>query len=398
MEVRPIKPEENIEFSKILNISFLFPRDYSGYKENPEEFQKGYENVRAVFDDAGKMCSGLILLPYRVYFDGSFVKMGGVAGVVTLPSERNKRYVRRLFEHIMEEMYDNEYVFSYLFPFSYAYYRKFGYELNMSLVECTIPFDALSHFKQQGKVELFLPQMDSSQIKSIYNQYIQGRNLALDMDSHWSRFHKEDPYASNTYLYTWYDYEGRAKGYLQYTIDRSDSSSSKPDMRLKEIIWLNGDAFRGMMAFLNSFASQFRNLIFQVPDFEDISPFFPDQRIIQQQIKPFGSNRVVNVRKALELMKTPVGAGKAVIEVQDPFFPRNTGRYLVEWENGKKMIRPGQNNEPDLICGVNHLSQLITGYKTVSRLKETGHVDAAGEPGVLDSLFPKKDLCIFDAF
>lgn len=393
-----ITPDERIQFSKIQSISFLFPRDYSKYEDNPKELQDNYETVRAVFNDDGVMCSGLELHPYRVYFDGNFVKTGGIRGVATLPSERNKGYVRKLFEYIMEEMYEKGYVFSYLFPFSYSYYRKFGYELNMNIVQCILPFSSLNHFRQFGKMELFLPHMDSSHIKSIYNQYIQGKNLALDLQSHWSMFHKEDPYASNIYLYTWYDKEGKAKGYLQYAIDRSDKSSSKPDMKLKEIIWLNGDAFRGMMAFLNSFASQFRNLIFMIPDHEDISLYFPEQKEIQQQIQAYGANRVVNVKKALKLMKTPAGSGKITIEIKDDFFPRNTGRYLIEWENGDKMVTSGRKEEPGLICGVHHLSQLITGYRTAAQLQMAGHIEVLDEIEVLNSLFPKKDLYILDVY
>jgi predicted acetyltransferase len=298
----------------------------------------------------------------------------------------------------MEEMYDEGYVFSFLYPFSYSYYRKFGYEFNMSIVQCTLPFSALSHFRQTGKVELLLSYTDPSCIKSVYEQYIQGKNLALDWQSHWSRFHKNDPYSSNVYLYVWYDGEDNAKGYLQYTIDRSDMNSVKPDMRLREIVWLNGDAFRGMMAFLNGFASQFRNLIFVIPEHEDISLYFSEQGDIQQQIRIHGCNRVVHVKKALELMKTPAGRGKAVIEVRDDFFPKNTDRYLIEWENGEKMVIAGRKEEADLICSVHHLSQLITGYRSITQLQTAGCVEVRCEPGLLDSLFPRKALYILDMF
>ncbi|HHY82496.1 MAG TPA: GNAT family N-acetyltransferase [Clostridiales bacterium] len=398
MVIRPITPEERIQFSKIQSISYLFPRDYSRYEKNPDEFKEGYEYVRAAFDDSGKMCSGLELYNFRAVFDGNIVQTGGIAGVATLPAERNKRYVRKLFEYIIEEMYERGDVFSYLYPFSYEFYRKFGYELNMTTIKCTVPFTALEHFRQSGRMELYLPGMDPTDIKSVYSLFIQGKNLALDAESHWNRFHKRDPYQSNTYLYIWYDNEGLAKGYLQYTIDRSDKNSSLPDMKLNEIIWLNGDAFRGMMAFLYGFAPLFRNLVFVIPNHIDILTYFPEQKEIHQQIQVNGSNRIVNAKKALKLMKAPEGQGALAIEVLDQFFPKNSGKYLIEWENGSIMISSGQNHKVSMSCGINHLSQLITGFSTVQRLYEAGHISISGDMDKLNCLFTEKDLFINDYF
>ena len=58
----------------------------------------------------------------------------------------------------------------------------------------------------------------------------------------------------------WHDEEDKAKGYFQYSVERNDAARQKPDMRINEMIWLDGEAFAGMMAFLNQFAARFNNL------------------------------------------------------------------------------------------------------------------------------------------
>jgi predicted acetyltransferase len=398
MEVRPIKPEERIYLSKIQSIAFEFTRDFSEYDQNPEKFQKGFETGRAAFDDSGKMCSGMELIPYQVRFDGNTVQMGGIGGVVTLPEERRKGYIRKVFEYVMEEMYEKGYVFSYLYPFSHEYYRKFGYELNMANMECTLPFSVFGSLKPAGTVRMFVPGMDTTDITTVYNQYIQDKNLSVVREQrHWDRFFEKDPYKTNVFLYVWYDEEGRAKGYFQYSVDKSDKTRMEPDMRVHEFVWLDGEAFTGMIAFLNQFASRFHNLLFKMPQFENILPFLPEPYKVEQQIRTQGMNRVVNVRKALELMKVPCGSGEAVIEVNDYFFAKNTAKYLVSWESGKSSVCV-TDKAPDLVCGINHFSQLVTGFLTVPQLRAAGRIEAAGDMNKLNKLFVPKSLFLGDFF
>ena len=72
--------------------------------------------------------------PYRMIFDGSEAKMGGSA-VSPHFRKKGKKYIRNIFEYAMNEMYEDGYIFSYLYPFSHVYYRKFGYELNMTTIK-----------------------------------------------------------------------------------------------------------------------------------------------------------------------------------------------------------------------------------------------------------------------
>ena len=62
------------------------------------------------------------------------------------------------------------------------------------------------------------------------------------------------------------------------------------------------------------------------------------------------------------------------------------------------MVFAGRKEEADLICSVHHLSQLITGYRSITQLQTAGCVEVRCEPGLLDSLFPRKALYILDMF
>jgi len=398
MVVRPIKPEERIQFSKIVSIAYLINQDFTEYENNPEKFQEGYERVRAAFDDSGKMCAGMALNPYQIRFDGNTVPMAGVGGVATLPEYRRRGYIREIFKYCLAEMYDKDYVFSYLYPFSYEYYRKFGYELNMINTQYTIPFSSLAHFKQSGAVQMFAPGSDAADIISVYNEFTEDKNLSVVReDTHWKRFLEKDPYKMNVFLYVWYDSNGRPKGYFQCSIDRNVDRGQSPNMRVNECLWSSGEAFAGMMAFLYGFSSQLQSLMIRVPLFMDIISFFPEPSNIEGRIQFQGMNRVVNVQKSLELMRVPSGSGSLVIAVNDNYIKANTDRYKIEWEDGESRVRRSKD-EPDLICEINDFSQLITGFSSVSSLLNAGRIEVKGDIRKLNSFFTKTDLFLNDFF
>ena len=188
MEVRPIKPEEKTTFDKIQTIAFMFRRDFREEEKKKEGAASGnarqdadetYKTGRAAFDDTGKMCSCFDLIPHQVIFDGNPVKMGGIGGVASLPEEREKKFIRNIFEYAMKEMYEDGYVFSYLYPFSHVYYRKFGYELNMTTVNYSIPITSFRQFTQTGCLNMVTDDAERQIIKALYEEYIKDKNLAV---------------------------------------------------------------------------------------------------------------------------------------------------------------------------------------------------------------------------
>ena len=128
MIIRKISPKEHIEVRKMQTIAFSGSGDFDLAETNVDKFTDGYESAIGVFDDNGKICSSVYLIPYEIRFNGNTVKMGGIGGVATLPEERNKGYIKELFKYCFTEMFKNEQIFSVLYPFSNVYYRQFGYE------------------------------------------------------------------------------------------------------------------------------------------------------------------------------------------------------------------------------------------------------------------------------
>lgn len=78
--------------------------------------------------DQDKLVSGLYSLPFEVNFHGVKYGMNGIGDVMSAPEYSGRGGAGKLLTAALNEMATNHVELSYLAPFSYAYYRKFGYE------------------------------------------------------------------------------------------------------------------------------------------------------------------------------------------------------------------------------------------------------------------------------
>ena len=417
MEIRPIKPEEKILKDKIQSIAFLYKEDFEKKKEDLTQLNVGFETGRAAFEDSGKMCSCLDLIPFHVSFDGSLVPMGGIGGVASLPEEREKKYIKNIFSYVLQEMYDKGYVFSYLYPFSHKYYRIFGYELNMTNIRYSIPVSAFRQFEQTGTLKLYTNDLNPHEIMAIYEEYINDKNLTVvRTEKLWKRFLEKDPYKDNVYLYVWCNRHGEARGYIQFYIEKQ--ADGKNSMHIHELIWLNRDAFQGILSFIGVLTAQMEIVIWNSPYYVNLLPLFHESYDIKMEIMTYGMNRIVNVEKALKLMSLPANSGEITLDIRDEFFPINSGSYRIRWENETRTVEKTQaqsfltqgqtdqvsglalqaTDQADLCCDVQALSQLLTGFASIDELKLADRVDIKKNEQLLSLIFTKKKLFINNYF
>jgi predicted acetyltransferase len=74
--------------------------------------------------------------------------------------------------------------------------------------------------------------------------------------------------------------------------------------------------------------------------------------------------RVINVKTALELMRSPDGEGKYVIEVKDENIYANNGKYLVEFSDKETKVSI-TTKDADINCDILTFNQLALGYRTL---------------------------------
>lgn len=396
MEARKIRPEEHIDALKILSVAFRWSRDFSGADEEPEKFYDGYETWRATFSDDGKMCSALEISPFKFKFDGHVVNMAGVGGVISLPEERNKGYVRELFKYCFNEMRENKQWFSFLYPFSNEYYRKFGYEASSKKVKYTIPLSSFRHFPNIGEVKHYIPGTDDSHIRHMYDSFIADKNLAVvRTDILWNRHIGEDPYKNNQYTYVWYNSQGNPKSYITFKCDKRQDFGA--NVLVKELVWLDSDALVGIFSFLSGFVPNYRDFIWETTELHNLSLLFQEPSNIKTEIYSSGMNRIVDLEKILTLKSHPEGEGSLAFKIHDNFLEWNNGTFAVTWNRDGVEVEK-KNCSPDLSCSIQVLTQLITGYVSIEDFIWNKDLKVHGNLKLLSNYFKKKSLYINESF
>ncbi|HOO28441.1 MAG TPA: GNAT family N-acetyltransferase, partial [Lachnospiraceae bacterium] len=137
MKIRHITKTEAAKVRKLSSVCFDYPYDTKGMTdeayteylmENPQETLHAHpECTIGAFSDNGELMAAAAAIPFSFYFDGRSYEGNGIGNVSTYPQYRRKGAVRAIFKQMLEEAYQSGSAFSYLYPFSEAFYNAFGY-------------------------------------------------------------------------------------------------------------------------------------------------------------------------------------------------------------------------------------------------------------------------------
>ena len=395
MEIRKLKPEEMVAKSLVSAIVFLGSLDV-GYKErlaNPLDHSEGYEKVWGAFDKNGRIFSCATIHNFKIRFDGHTVEMGGVGNVCTLPEYRHGGSIRKIFEKALPEMKEQGKVFSYLYPFSNTFYRKFGYEVCNAKNELKIPIGHFSHFPVPENMEMHEPGGDFTGYAQVYDKFIANMNLPILRDAAtWAKLYDKDPYISRQYAYLHRDKTGNPDAYIIFSAEGHTHEGI--GLKVHEIAWTGPCGLNSVFGFINGMSAQTSHISWVAPGSFNPYPMFPNCDNIEISRPASGMNRIVDVKNALSLVKTPGQAGKAVISVYDNFMPQNTGVYDIEWDAGGPAEVKGSNSSPDMETDIETLAQLVTGFITPSQARHKKDFALNANEMLLNTLFPLKELYI----
>ena len=272
MIVRKIKPEEVLRANELFAIAFEQPMDREAAAK-PDN-----ENVHrwAAFDEgSGEMMSNFVINDYTVRFDGHACKMGGIGGVATLPQYRRRGGIRGCFQEALPDMYASGYDLSYLYPFSTAYYRKFGYECCVRKFFIAVRLNLLAPPEFNGTLRLAeagAPMTEA--IRSVdacwesnYNMMVQHR----PEDYKWTE--EFDPAVKQGFTYVCFARDGTPRGYT--TFSKADEKDGR-NLVCSRFAFVDREGFAGLMNLFKSLAADHALVKFALPASEAMQYLFPE--------------------------------------------------------------------------------------------------------------------------
>lgn len=407
MEVRKITANEYPEALRMYSVCFEYDEGLGDLTKDAEFLEKVTAKPRnrtdanrdciwAAFDTDGKMMSNMASLPFEANFDGHKVKMSGIGGVTTLPVYRQKGAVRACFGKILEEMKEKGQAISYLYPFSYYFYRKFGYEHVGTTVDWKIKLTAMPKATKCGKFKMLEPGADIKDLETVYNAFANGVNLMTTRDR-WSwekAITYANPYETPVFTFVYYDDDGNPQGYFTFV------RHLEPGVRMidvPEFCFATNEAATAMLGFLGKYQSDYSYAIIRMPGYLDLSAFLAEYaNCVERTAKYTGMFRVVDAEKILQIAKYK-GEGSFTIELLDETAPWNAGVYTVEFGKGGTTVSR-TDNAPDIRADIQSFGLLISGEYGIEQAKYLSNVTVYGNYETLENVFYRKPLWINDYF
>lgn len=399
MQIRKLTLDDIIAFEKAQSICFLYPMDVEASekrnRETPEKSKHPWS--WGAFDDDGKLASGMSNYPYGMYYDGQVVGMGAIGGVVSLPEARAKGNIRELFRHVFADGKARGELFSTLYPFSHRYYRQFGYEVCHSAYTYAFPTEALSAYRLTCDVRMHKPGDSDEDMRRVYDQFACRYTYAVARtDGAWERALRGDPLKKEAYRYI-LSKNGEPIAYC--AIKPIQTGDFEHAMLITDFAYVDKSALHQLFGFFFGLRAQFQQVRMETPTDVTLASLIDEPYDLSVQNITNTMARVLDVERALNLMRHPAESGSYRLAVEDTFLPENSGTYVVTYGDGNVTIAREPLGAPcDMAVSVQAFAQMCLGYAPYDTAALRRDVTANGNADTLRRVFIAKPRTFADRF
>lgn len=341
----------------------------------------GFDRWHGLFA-AGRLAAMACVLPFRQWFGGRSIAMGGVAAVAVRPEFRGHGCAARLLDAALEAMRARGEAISALFPSVIPPYRRAGWELAGVVTYHTVPTAALAMLDAADLPLRRGGAADIDLVAGCYARVAQAHNGLLDRpEGAWRWFF--DRYSEDL-LFLAGDL-----GYVLYGHERPPGAPSGVyHLAVRELVAETPDALRALWTMLGRPTSPFVPAVtFRGAPLDPLALLLRTPDVVLSRQRRW-MLRLVDAPAAMAARGYPAGARAAVpLTIDDGACAANAGRFTLVVEDGRGRLEPGGSGA--IRVGVGALASCYTGYTTTATLARAGLLAGGSdaERAALDALF-----------
>src|SRR5699024_1248886 len=379
-----IKQLNEQDYDAVFELS-QFAFQYKLSKKEMEEKQaEAKRHTIWGYMDEEKIAAKLHLIPLTCFINGKQFEMGGISSVATWPEYRRKGMVKQLLSHVLHMMKQSGQSISFLHPFAFSFYRKFGWEHVFNLKHYSIPTEKMKG-NWSGKGYVRRRSLDIHTLNSIYIDYAKQFSGTLIRDEKWW---DQRVFKTMEQLAIAYNENNEAEGYIHYRVKDNV-------LEVNELVYRNVNGWKLLLEFIANHDSMADTIKMNVPE-NDMLPELMNEPTFKQQIKPYFMARVVDVLSFLKKYPFNVVSSQESITifVEDEFFPENEGVYELCHDGNDvavTQVKSKGNDQRAIRCSIQQFTKMFIGYKRTIDLLELGLIEGSEtEIKKLDAWIPKK--------
>ena len=328
------------------------------------EFPGGDDYVKHVgyqmCTDDGREMTHATVSTRMTRYAGGWIPTMTIGGVGTRPQYRRQGCVRKLLEQLLPAARENGWYVSLLHPFSFSYYRKFGYERVSDTVIADMTMTALDFLPRYADLVPLEEAGDPADIMRCFAAFTKNRNITFDRISP-DQFRQD---RCETYLY--YTPAGDCKGYIITQVENHYDGINRmisDNLHVLEIGYLDRDALLHLLSFLRMYEGQLKTVRFHdigmTPEVDLCLKHFMDTRY---DIHPDIMARILDTEAMLRANAYPAEKGLFTLRVEDNLLDV-AGTFRVEYADGKCEVErlDSDTAKADLTVGPTALAKFLYG-------------------------------------
>jgi predicted acetyltransferase len=340
----------------------------------------------------GRVVSSLEVRREQVQIGDAVLGMGGVCNVATLTTERNHGYASALMRDTLRSLRTEGTPTSVLFPFSFRYYRKFGYELAGNHCQFWCRPHNLPAFGEHNSCRKAAEE-DIPHLERVYRYCCSQRSCSLVRPpARWRELIRCERFRVIVY-----QREG-AEGYMILR-DSQDHYGGKL-LAVEELGARTAEARRGLIGHLARYSGEAIEWYACAQDLAEsgvlrsVAPLregFKPRGIAT--VRPMFQFRVVDVLAALQARagSRNGAAGALSLRIRDELLRENERPLTLSADDGTLRVDPGRENPHWLEADIRAFSQIFCGYLSAAEGVSQGLMQASSLEAVelADALFPR---------
>lgn len=275
------------------------------------------------------LASQIISTPYTIDFFGTKYSMAGLGFVATSQNYQHQHRIDDLMSSIFEFLYQKGFVLSFLAPFSYRFYRRYGYEKVFDMLDFAIDPSDLPIKDHSYRMESADWQHAKEIVHQLYEQNAMSDQGMMVRESWWEKykFFLRKPYE---FMICFQD--DMPVGYMAYL---------KKDAEIS-IFELVGSK-NVLCAFLSEIKKQdeIEKVVYtSTPRLNEMYEILEDKSVRSQIVlRPGMMAKVIDVESFLRQYPF-MRKLKVAIEIrEDPYCPWNVGIYEIDHKKGNTKVR-----------------------------------------------------------
>jgi|GEM_PF-6477887 len=310
--------------------------------------------------DGKRMVANLSAPIRKAFVGGRAIQCGAVEGVISLPETRRKGAVRGMFAAMMRAQKDVGVALSALYPFSYSYYRAFGYERPRPAWEVAVQPKALEHLPFGNCRAVGVGE----DLMAAQSAFARARNLCFLRDEKRWRNLVGTPETSLQQAYV-YDEDGAPAGY--FILDGREAWGQPRTLTIREFAATTPRAVWQMLGFLRHFAPQADRFLFV--NLPDGLPFWEslDPHLVTATQKNGPMARFLDPQLAFACLAY-AGDGALTLGLTDPMLEENNGTWRLVWQGGVLQSALPTDAPADAVVSMQQLSQWVLGGASTDTL------------------------------